>query len=146
MPETTKTYADMEILQGANYEIQLTLDGDSTNNSYLLTISKDYTGATDFGGRTDGDGTSANPYRTQITEANVANRGRLSPSDNGANSVITIKLYAEWTEKLDDKFDGKWELVEKDNSNPSIYTRIAQGDIYVNNSTSRWDTVRTITG
>ena len=143
MPETTKTYADMEVLQGADYEMQLTLDSDSTGKSYLLTISKDYTGSTDFGGRTDGDGTASNPYRTQISETDVVNRGKLVASDagSGADSTISIKLYAEWTQALDDGFDGKWEIVEK---NSSTYTRIAQGDIYVNNSSSRWDTVRTI--
>ena len=144
MPETTKTFADMEVLQGADYVMTLTLDGDTSDNNYLLTICKDYTGSTDFGGRTDGDGTSSNPYRAQISETNVANRGKLVASDSGVNSTVAITLYAEWTESLDDGFDGKWEMVEKDDSSPSNYTRIAQGDIYVDNSASRWDTVRTI--
>ena len=140
MPETTKTYADMEILQGADYNMTITLDSATTNKSYLLTICKDYTGSSDFGGRTDGDGTSSNPYRTQVSSTNVANRGKLVASDSGTDYTVAITLYAEWTESLDDGFDGKWELVEKDSS---AYTRIAQGDIYVDNSASRWDSVRT---
>ena len=140
MPETTKTYADMEILQGADYNMTITLDSATSGKSYLLTICKDYTGSTDFGGRTDGDGTSSNPYRTQVSSTNVANRGKLVASDSGTDYTVAITLYAEWTESLDDGFDGKWELVEKDSS---AYTRIAQGDIYVDNSASRWDSVRT---
>ena len=77
MPETTKTFANIEILQGADYEITVTLDDNTDGKSYMVTICKDYTGATDFAGSTDGNGTSADPYRTQITENNVANRGKL---------------------------------------------------------------------
>ena len=140
MPETTKTFANIEILQGADYEITVTLDDNTDGKSYMVTICKDYTGSTDFGGRTDGDGPSSNPYRTQVSSTNVANRGKLVASDSGTDYTVAITLYAEWTESLDDGFDGKWELVEKDSS---AYTRIAQGDIYVDNSASRWDSVRT---
>ena len=143
MPYTSKTYADMEILQGADYEMTLTLEGDTTGKQYLLSIAKDFVASTDFSGRTDGDGTSGNGYRTQISETNVANRGKLVASDSGTGSTVTITLYGEWTSSLDDDFDGVWELMEKDGSN---YNRVAQGDIYVSKSTSRWDTVRTLTG
>ena len=50
MPETTKTYANIEILQGADYEITVTLDGNTDTKSYMVTIVKDFTGDTDFGG------------------------------------------------------------------------------------------------
>jgi hypothetical protein len=145
MPETTKTYANIEILQGADYEITVTLDDNTDSKSYMVTICKDYTGATDFTGSTDGDGTSSNPYRTQITEANVVNRGQLVTS-NGTKTV-QLKLYAQWTQLLSDDFDGFWEMVERNaTTSPDTYTRIAQGEIYLSKTASRYATTETLTG
>tara|TARA_R100000005_G_C4986207_1_gene194506 strand:- start:439 stop:864 length:426 start_codon:yes stop_codon:yes gene_type:complete len=141
MPETSKTYANIEILQGADYEITVTLDNNTDSKSYMVTIVRDYTGSTDFGGREHGDGTSANPYRTEITETNVATIGQLVTSNGTA--TVQLKLYAQWTETLDDDFDGFWEMVEKDGTS---YSRIAQGEIYVNNSSSRYATTQALSG
>tara|TARA_R110000751_G_scaffold7560_1_gene30752 strand:- start:2064 stop:2504 length:441 start_codon:yes stop_codon:yes gene_type:complete len=141
MPETTKTYANMEILQGADYTITITLDdaSDTEDKNYLLTICKDFTGDTDFGGRKNGDGTSSSPFRTEITETNQATVGILTAPNNSNNKEIAINLYAVWTESLDDNFDGYWELAEKDTGvSPAKYTRIAQGEIYVSESASRY--------
>lgn len=137
MPETSKTYANIEILQGADYEITVTLDNNTNSKSYMVTIVRDYTGSTDFGGRGHGNGTSADPYRTEITETNVSTIGQLITSDGTA--TVQLKLYAQWTETLDDDFDGFWEMVEKDGTS---YSRIAQGEIYVNNSSSRYATTQ----
>ena len=130
MPETTKTYANIEILQGADYQMVLTLDNATANKSYLMVVRKDYTGNVDFGGSNSGGA----PYRTEIFETNQADTGKLTASDSGTTYTVTIDLYAQWTETLDDDFDGYWELVEKDNTS---YSRIAQGEFHVNNSASR---------
>jgi len=138
MPETTKTYADMEILQGADYDMTLTLDSATANKSYMMTVRKDYTGSSDFSGSSAGAGTSANPYRTEIYETDQSTIGKLTASDSGTTYTVAIKLYAQWTETLDDSFDGKWEMVEKSGTS---YLRIAQGDIYLNNSASRYASI-----
>ncbi len=137
MPETTKTFADMEILQGADYTMTLTLDDTTDDKTYLMVVTKDFTGATDFGGTTVGSGTAADPYRAEITETDVSTVGHLVV-ENGTKT-IEIKLYAVWTESLDDNFDGRWEIVERSTTpNPNTYSRIAQGDFYVDNSSSRY--------
>ena len=139
MPETTKTYANMEILQGADYQMILTLDAVTANKSYLMTIRKDFTGSTDFGGSASGDGTAGNAYRTEIYETDDASYGKLTSSDSGTTYIVTIDLYAAWTDTLDNGFDGKWEMIEEDTStSPDSFTRIAQGDIYVNNTATRY--------
>ena len=157
MPETTKTFANIEILQGADYELTVTLDAptryydnggnliDDAGKNYMVTICKDYTGTTDFGGRTDGAGTSSAPYRTQITETDVATLGKLVATDSGTTYTVTLNLYAQWTETLDDDFDGFWELVERDaTTTPDSYARIAQGEVYVSKTASRYATTSTL--
>jgi len=137
MPETTKTYANIEILQGVDYVMTLTLDDTTNNKTYLMVVTKDFTGDTSFGGMNGGDGTSSSPYRTEITETNDANVGQLVVSDG--TKTIDIKLYAVWTESLDDNFDGRWEIVERNTTpTPDAYSRIAQGDFYIDNSSSRY--------
>jgi hypothetical protein len=132
MPETTKTYANMEILQGADYEIIITLDNEVADKTYLLIIRKDFTGSTDFGGSNSGGA----PYRFEVNETGDSN-GKLTATA----SQVKLNLYAVWTESLDDDFDGYWEMVEKDPSaagqSSYSYSRIAQGEIYINNSASR---------
>ena len=145
MPETTKTFANIEILQGADYQVTVTLDDAVTNKSYMVTICKDYTGATDFGGRQNGDGTSSSPYRTEVTEVDQATIGKLVATDSGTTYTVTLYLYAQWTETLDDGFDGFWEMVERDTSTtPDSYNRIAQGEIYVSKSASRYASTETL--
>ena len=143
MPETTKTFANIEILQGADYEMTVTLDSVTDAKSYMVTISKDFTGATDFGGSTLGDGTSGSPYRTEVTEANQATIGRLLSDDTGTVYTVKLFVYAQWTELLDDDFDGFWEMVEKDSTS---YSRIAQGEIYVSKSASRYASTSAASG
>tara|TARA_R110002012_G_C11624810_1_gene609351 strand:- start:1416 stop:1832 length:417 start_codon:yes stop_codon:yes gene_type:complete len=129
MPETTKTYANIEVLQGADYEMTITLDSATTNKTYVMMVRKDFTGATDFGGRNQ-----TSPFRTEIYETDDTDYGKLTATDSGTVYTVKIKLYAAWTETLDDDFDGYWEIVEKDSSS---YSRIAQGEFYINNSASR---------
>jgi len=139
MPETTKTYANIEILQGADYEMTLTLDAITTGKSYLMTIRKDFTGSTDFGGSASGDGTAGNAYRTEIYETDQTSYGQLTAADSGTTYTVVINLYATWTATLDDDFEGKWEMMEEDTTtDPDSFSRIAQGDIYVNNTATRY--------
>lgn len=133
----------MEILQGVDYEIIITLATNTQTKSYMLTISKDFTGDTDFGGRQNGDGTSGSPYRTEITETNQAAVGLLTAPNSATNYEVKLNLYAQFTETLDDDFDGYWELVEK---NVGAYSRIAQGEIYVSKSASRYASTSSASG
>ena len=130
MPETTKTFANMEILQGADYEIIITLDSATNGKTYVMMVRKDFTGATDFGGSNSGGA----PYRTEIYETDDANYGKLTATDADTTYTVKVNLHAAWTETLDDDFDGYWELVEKSGT---AYSRIAQGEFYINNSASR---------
>ena len=142
MPETTKTYANIEILQGADYQMTLTLDAATASKSYLMTIRKDFTGDTSFGGMNGGDGTSGSPYRTEIYETADTSYGLLTAADSGTTYTVVIDIYATWTDSLDNDFDGKWEMIEEDTStSPDSFTRIAQGDIYVNNTATRYASI-----
>ena len=140
MPETTKSYADMEILQGVDFDMDVELDSATTSKSYLMFITKDFTGDVDFGGSNSG----GTPYRTEVNETGDNSVGKLTASDTAADGddpavyKVNIKLYAVWTETLDDGFDGHWELVEKSGTS---YNRIVQGDFYVNNSVSRYASI-----
>ena len=133
MPTTTKTYANIEVLQGVDYKMTLTLDNPTTSKSYLMTIVKDYTGSTDFGGRN-----ATSPYRTEIYETDDTDYGKLTTSDSGTDYTLVIDLYATWTKGLDDDFDGYWDIVEK---NGTSYSRIAQGEFYVNESASKFASI-----
>ena len=133
MPTTTKTYANMEILQGADYEIIITLDSATTGKTYVMMVRKDFTGATDFGGSN-----STSPYRTEIYETDDTDYGKLTTSDSGTDYTLVIDLYATWTKGLDDDFDGYWDIVEK---NGTSYSRIAQGEFYVNESSSKFASI-----
>jgi hypothetical protein len=145
MPETTKTFANIEILQGADYELTVTLDNNTDSKSYMVTISKDFTGSTSFGGMNGGDGTSSSPYRTEITEADQTTVGKLVTTDG--TKTVALFLYAQWTETLDDDFDGFWEMVERNTgTTPDSYNRIAQGEIYVSKSASRYASTSAATG
>jgi hypothetical protein len=158
MPETTKTYANMEILQGADYEITLTLDtptASPSNKSYIMIVRKDFSGSTDFGGSNSAAINNHNnnipviPYRAEFYEsakdgtlgsddnlyADEYLQGRITATDSGSVYTLKVNLYAAWTETLDDDFDGYWEIVEKDGTS---FSRIAQGEFYVNNTASRY--------
>jgi hypothetical protein len=162
MPETTKTYANIEILQGADFELDITLDTPTANKNYIMIVRKDFTGSTDFGGSNSAainahnDSIPVLPYRAEFYEtaqdgtagssatlyADEYLQGRITATDSGTTYMLKVNLYASWTETLDDNFDGYWEMVEKDITSPNsvshpAYSRIAQGEIYVNNSASR---------
>ena len=106
-----------------------------------MTIVKDYTGSTDFGGRN-----ATSPYRTEIYETDDTDYGKLTTSDSGTDYTLLIDLYATWTKGLDDDFDGYWEMVERDASTtPDSYSRIAQGEVYISKTASRYATTETLT-
>jgi len=145
MPETTKSYSNLEILQGAQYETTFTLStGHSVSEkSYVATIRKDFTGTTDFGGRSAGAGTSGDPYRLEIFETNDTGIGLLTANSNSsADDTIVLKLYPIKTGAFDDDFEGHWDLMELDTStNPDTHTRIVQGEVYINKGATRYETI-----
>lgn len=155
MPETAKTYANIEILKGSDFEMEIELDEVTTNKSYIMIVRKDFTGNTDFGGSNSAAINALNssipvlPYRAEFYES--AKDGTAGSNDTlysaqylqgritATAKLLKINLYASWTETLDNDFDGYWEMVERDTStSPESYSRIAQGEFYVNNSASRF--------
>ena len=122
MPETSRTFANIEIKQGEDYELVITMDSTwvTTNKSWQCRIVKDFSGTT-F--------TSADGAGQAYEEMTVA-------GDNSAKT-ITLSLTSAQTAGLPDDFEGYWDLVEKDTSpTPDSYTRQAEGEVIVFNAAS----------
>ena len=133
MPETTRAFANMELVQGADYELVVTMDEDynftsPTTRTYQATIVKDFSG-TAFNGDTGGNG------KILITQSNVAGVGHITlAGSGGATPTITVKIYGIKTDDLDDDFEGFWDLLENDGSSPAVYTRQTEGEVVVRNA------------
>ena len=130
MPETTRAYANMELVQGSDYQLVVTMDAsyDFTNKTYQATIVKDFSG-TAFNGDTGGNG------KILITESNVAGVGQITLAGSGGDTpTITVKVYGIRTDDLDDDFEGFWDLLENDGSTPAVYTRQTEGEVVVRNA------------
>jgi|19_taG_2_1085344.scaffolds.fasta_scaffold06845_3 hypothetical protein len=145
MPETTKSYSNLEIIQGSDYEIVITMDDTHQWNDkkYRVTIVKDFA-HTAFNGDISSSGKLA------FGDASVSSGGTISNStDSGVGNItiggttldgstrtggtITIKLDQAKTAALDDDFDGFWDLLEGSPvSSPTEFIRQAQGEVYVN--------------
>ena len=132
MPETTRAFANMELVQGADYELVVTMDEDynftsPTTRTYQATIVKDFSG-TAFNGETA-------TGKILITQSNVAGVGQITlAGSGGATPTITVKIYGIKTDDLDDDFEGFWDLLENDGSTPAVYTRQSEGVVVVRNA------------
>ena len=133
MPETQREFANMELVQGSDYELVVTMDANyhftsSATKTYQATIVKDFSG-TAFNGDTGGNG------KIVITQSNVAGVGQITlAGSNGDTPTITIKIYGIKTDDLDDDFEGYWDLLENDGSSPAVYTRQTEGEVVVRNA------------
>tara|TARA_R100001530_G_scaffold97632_1_gene67877 strand:+ start:956 stop:1369 length:414 start_codon:yes stop_codon:yes gene_type:complete len=131
MPETARAFANMELVQGADYELVVTMDAlysftSPNTKTYRATIVKDFCG-TAFNGETA-------TGKILITQSNEAGVGQITlAGSGGATPTITVKVYGIKTEDLDDDFEGFWDLLENDGSTPAVYTRQTEGEVVVRN-------------
>ena len=118
MPETSRTFANIELKQGEDYELVIEMDSTWTNSnkSYSANIVKDYD-------------------RTTFTHAGsgVALLAMTVAEDNSAKT-ITLTLTAVQTQGFPDDFEGYWDLIEKDTSSGTKHTREVEGEVIVWNS------------
>lgn len=132
MPETTRAFANMELVQGADYELVVTMDEDynftdPTTRTYQATIVKDFSGTAFTGETATG--------KILITQSNVAGVGQITLAGSGGDTpTITVKVYGIKTDDLDDDFEGFWDLLENDGSTPAVYTRQTEGEVVVRNA------------
>ena len=144
MPITNKTYGNMEIIQGADFDIVLSMDDTHQWNDkkYRVTIVKDFSG-TDFAGSTaygklefgdaqvDSDGVITNSTDTNI--GNITIGGTTLAGSVRTGGTITIRVDQAKTALLPDDFDGYWDILEATPiSSSTEYTRQGQGEVYVN--------------
>lgn len=121
MPETSRTFANIELKQGEDYELVITMDSSWTvsNKTYSANIVKDYD-------------------RTAFTHSgsSVNNLAMTVAEDNSAKT-LTLTLTAAQTQGFPDDFEGYWDLIERDTtsgSSPGKYTKQVEGEVIVWNS------------
>ena len=134
----------MEIIQGSDFEIVITMDDTHQWNDkkYRVTIVKDFSG-TDFAGSTAygklefGDasvavnGTISNSVDTNI--GNITIGGTTLDGSTRTGGTITIRIDQAKTALLPDDFDGYWDILEASPvDTPTEYTRQGQGEVYIN--------------
>ncbi len=123
-PSQSKTYANVEMKQGEDYELTLTMASPwtSTGCTYAAKIVKDFSG-TSFTGPVY---TSAwvSGAATSVDFDSVAASG----TDGG---TIIIKMAGNKTQCFSDGFEGYWDLIEKKSS---VYVKQAQGEVSVDST------------
>ena len=144
MPITNKTYGNMEIIQGSDFDIVLSMDDTHQWNDkkYRVTIVKDFSG-TDFAGSTaygklefgdaqvDSDGVIT--YSSDTNIGNITIGGTTLAGSVRTGGTITIRVDQAKTALLPDDFDGYWDILEATPiSSSTEYTRQGQGEVYVN--------------
>lgn len=119
MPETTRTFANIELKQGENYELIITMGSSwvTTNKKWSANIVKD-------------------TARTSFTHSSspITNLAMDVAGDNTAKT-ITLSLTAAQTQGFPDDFEGYWDILELD-IGTSKYTRQAEGEVIVWNQSS----------
>ena len=154
MPISDKTYGNMEIIQGSDFEIEVVMDDTHVwnNKKYRVTIVKDFDNTT-FDGSIQSNGANtgklafgdASVHATTgvVTNVDTADVGAITitPSTSTtANGVttrtggqITIKVDREKTKLLSDDFEGYWDVLEATPlTAPTEFTRQGQGEVYIN--------------
>ena len=153
MPISDKTYGNMEIIQGSDFEIEVVMDDTHiwNNKKYRVTIVKDFDNTT-FDGSIQSEGAntgklafgdaSVHPTTGFVTNVDTADVGsitinpktdpQLAPFTR-TGGTITIKVDREKTKLLSDDFEGYWDVLEATPLTSSTeFTRQGQGDVYVN--------------
>jgi|TARA_Y100000310_G_scaffold172945_2_gene173062 hypothetical protein len=140
MPEASKSYANWEILQDADSDISIQFNDEYPidNYTYKARIVKDFdattfalgsAGSIDYIEITQSAVTAAPSSGVQVYGAITKSGGDGS---SGATPILTVTLYAIQTKEMPNSFEGKWDLLELDDSGG--YIRQTQGDVIVNNS------------
>jgi len=153
MPETTKSYSNLEIIQGSDYEIVITMDDTHQWNDkkYRVTIVKDFDNTT-FDGSIQSEGAntgklafgdaSVHPTTGVVTNVETTDVGAItinpktdpqSEPFTRTGGTITIKVDREKTKLLSDDFEGYWDVLEATPlASSTEFTRQGQGEVYVN--------------
>ena len=153
MPISDKTYGNMEIIQGSDFEIEVVMDDTHiwNNKKYRVTIVKDFDNTT-FDGSIQSEGANtgklafgdASVHATtgEVTNVDTADVGSItinpktdpqSAPFTRTGGTITIKVDREKTKLLSDDFEGYWDVLEATPLTASTeFTRQGQGEVYVN--------------
>ena len=153
MPTTDKTYGNMEIIQGSDFEIEVVMDDTHiwNNKKYRVTIVKDFDNTT-FDGSIQSEGANtgklafgdASVHATtgEVTNVDTADVGSItinpktdpqSAPFTRTGGTITIKVDREKTKLLSDDFEGYWDVLEATPLTASTeFTRQGQGEVYIN--------------
>ena len=125
-PSQSKTYANVEMKQGEDFELTLTMASPWTasQRSYQAKIVKDFSG-TPFTGPKYADG----DWGSVTITSSEFNSVTASGTDGG---TIVIKMLGSKTQCFSDGFEGYWDLIEKDNS--GNYVKQAQGEVSVDST------------
>jgi len=153
MPISDKTYGNMEIIQGSDFEIEVVMDDTHVwnNKKYRVTIVKDFDNTT-FDGSIQSEGANtgklafgdASVHATtgEVTNVDTADVGSItinpktdpqSAPFTRTGGTITIKVDREKTKLLSDDFEGYWDVLEATPLTASTeFTRQGQGEVYIN--------------
>ena len=143
----------MEIIQGSDFEIVITMDDTHqwNNKKYRVTIVKDFDNTT-FDGSIQSEGANtgklafgdASVHATTgvVTNVDTADVGSItinpktdpqSAPFTRTGGTITIKVDREKTKLLSDDFEGYWDVLEATPlASSTEFTRQGQGEVYVN--------------
>ena len=130
MPIASRTFVNFEVMKNADFDMQIdfSVEYDTDTKDYSLAIAADYDSSIITTLKSDHSGSGvARIIKTKAAE------------DSGDKSYITVYIPATGattvntfgTDDFDDGFEGTWELLETDNSTPSVTIRQAEGDIIV---------------
>ena len=130
MPIASRTFVNFEVMKNADFDMQIdfSVEYDTDTKDYSLAIAADYDSSIVATLKSDHSGTGV----ARIIKTKAAD-------DSGDKSYITVYIPATGaasvntfgTDDFDDGFEGTWELLESDNSTPSVTIRQAEGDIIV---------------
>ena len=117
-PSQSKTYANIEMKQGEDFELILTMSSPwtSASKTYSAKIVKDFAGGTFL--------------YNGVTETVAAFDSVVASGTDGG--TITLKIEAANTQKYPDSFEGYWDLIEKDSNGNFI--KQAQGEVSVDST------------
>ena len=130
MPIASRTFVNFEVMKNADFDMQIdfSVEYDTDTKDYSLAIAADY------------DSSIITTLKSDHSGAGVARIIKTKAAeDSGDKSYITVYIPATGattvntfvTDDFDDGFEGTWELLETDNSTPSVTIRQAEGDIIV---------------
>ena len=127
-PSQSKTYANVEMKQGEDYELILTMSSPwtSANKTYKSNIVKDFSGTSFTGPKLD-SGAWGSDTVTSVEFDSVVAAG----TDGG---TITLKMAGTKTQLFSDEFEGYWDLLEKDSTSGTVYIKQAQGEVSVDST------------